>query len=190
MNTATPTNPARQITEAFIPHPAVQGIILRIMMPSSLEMLMEEIGSVKEKIKAMDAKERQAEAMLRVLKILKQEIQNTARKKGNLKKKPQASEIDERNVETPPRKTTLSWDFVGIDKPPPEPWERTMRKRKGGYGKSEKSDEELETGDKVKILTKMFGPQDAQGREEYSYGKIVSKRGNMVKVLYEEYNVE
>jgi hypothetical protein len=65
-------------------------------------MLMEEIKSVKEKIKAMDAKEGQAEAMLRALKVLEQEIQNQAPRKGNLKKKkkPQASDIDEGHVAT------------------------------------------------------------------------------------------
>ena len=45
-------------------------------------------------------------------------------------------------------------------------------------------------GDRVKIRTKMFGALYAQGREEYSYGKVVSVKGNMVKVLYDEDNVE
>ncbi len=40
------------------------------------------------------------------------------------------------------------------------------------------------------IRTKMFGALYAQGREEYSYGNVVSVKGNMVKVLYDEDNVE
>jgi hypothetical protein len=36
----------------------------------------------------------------------------------------------------------------------------------------------------------MFGRQYAQGREEYSYGKVVNVKGKMVNVLYEDDNVE
>jgi hypothetical protein len=87
MNEATPANPPRQITETFIPHPAVQGEYLANHDSASLEMLMEEIKSVKGKIEAMDAKEGQAEAMLRALRVLEQEIRNQAPRKGNLKRK-------------------------------------------------------------------------------------------------------
>ncbi len=48
----------------------------------------------------------------------------------------------------------------------------------------------METGNRVKILTKMFGDKYALGRDEYSYGKVVSVKGNMVKVLYDEDDVE
>jgi hypothetical protein len=51
-------------------------------------------------------------------------------------------------------------------------------------------DNGLETGDRVKILTKMFGTKYAQGREIYSYGKVVSAKGNMINVLYDEDSVE
>jgi len=68
-----------------------------------------------------------------------------------------------------------------------------MRKRKIGYG-DQGSDvnngKDLEAGDRVKILTKMFGTKYAQGREKYSYGKVVSAKGNMINVLYDEDNVE
>ncbi len=87
MNTATPTNPPRQIPETFEPHPAVQGEYLADHDSASLEMLMEEIKSVKEKIKAMDAKEGQADAMLRALEVLEQEIRNQAPRKETLRKR-------------------------------------------------------------------------------------------------------
>jgi hypothetical protein len=195
MNTATPTNPPRQITTTFEPHPAVQGEYLAVHDAASLEMLMEEIKSVKEKIKAIDAKEGQAEAMLRALEKLEKEIGNQAPRKGNLKKKKKlkASDIGEGHVETHPRRQPISWNLVGVDKPPPEPAERKMRKRKIGYG-DQGSDvnngKDLEAGDRVKILTKMFGTKYAQGREKYSYGKVVSAKGNMINVLYDEDNVE
>jgi hypothetical protein len=50
----------------------------------------------------MDAKEGQAEAMLRALKVLEKEIYDTPPRKGNLKKKKkiQTSEIDGGNVAT------------------------------------------------------------------------------------------
>jgi hypothetical protein len=60
MNEATPSDPPRQITETFIPYPAVQGEYLAEHDPASLEMLMEEMENVKRKRKAMDAKEGQA----------------------------------------------------------------------------------------------------------------------------------
>jgi hypothetical protein len=63
-NEATPTDPPRYITETFEPHPAFQGEYLAEHDPARVELLMEEISSVKERIKAMDAKEGQAEAML------------------------------------------------------------------------------------------------------------------------------
>ena len=42
----------------------------------------------------------------------------------------------------------------------------------------------------MKIRTNMFGALHAHGREEYSYGKVVGVKGKMVKVLYDEDNVE
>jgi hypothetical protein len=68
-----------------------------------------------------------------------------------------------------------------------------MRKRKHGSGKlnDEVNDRvSFAKGDRVKIRTKMFGALYAQGREEYSYGNVASVKGNMVKVLYDENNVE
>ena len=44
------------------------------------------IEEVKEKIKRIDGKEGQAEAMLRALKKLEEEVKNTAARKGSLKK--------------------------------------------------------------------------------------------------------
>ncbi len=185
MNEATPTDPPRQITETFIPHPAFQGEYLAEHDPASLELLMEEMKNVKKKIKAMDAKQGQAEAMLRALKKLEEEIHNTAPRKGNLK----SDGCDAGNG----RRKAITWDIAGVDKPTPEPVEQKMRKRKVvetrlGYVSSDQKD--LEVGDRVKILTKMFGRQYAQGREEYSYGKVVNVKGKMVNVLYEDDNVE
>ncbi len=82
---------------------------------------------------------------------------------------------------------------MGIDKPVPEPAERTMRKRKHGGDKSSDGLQDrvsFAKGDRVKIRTKMFGALYAQGREEYSYGDVVSVKGSMVKVLYDEDDVE
>ncbi len=91
------------------------------------------------------------------------------------------------------RQESIAWNLAGVDKPPPEPAERKMRKRKIGYGDQGSvvnEDNDLETGDRVKIRTKMFGTKYAQGREKYSYGKVVSAKGNMINVLYDEDNVE
>jgi hypothetical protein len=182
MNEETPFNPPRQITEAFIPHPAVQGGYLAEHNPASLEMLMEEMEAVKKKIKAMDAKEGQTEAMLRALKKLEDEIQNPAPRKDNLKrgKRAQASGLGARENTGDVRGRTVSWDVVGIDKPSPESAERKMRKRKvaeGRLGRASSDHKKLKAGDRVKILTKMFGKQYAQGREEYSYGQVVDVKG-------------
>jgi hypothetical protein len=84
------------------------------------------------------------------------------------------------------RRRTVSWDVVGIDKPSPESAERKMRKRKvteERLGRASSDQKNLEAGDRVKILTKMFGKQYAQGREEYSYGKVVDVKGKMVNIL-------
>ncbi len=94
---------------------------------------------------------------------------------------------------THPRRQPISWNLIGIDKPPSEPAERTMRKRKSGYGGQSSvvnDNNGLETGDRVKILTKMFGTKYAQGREKHSYEKVVSAKGNLINVLYDENNVE
>ena len=45
-------------------------------------------------------------------------------------------------------------------------------------------------GDRVKTRTNMFGALYAQGREKYSYGKVVDVKGKMIKVLYDEDKVE
>jgi hypothetical protein len=193
LNEASPTDPPRQITEAFAPHPAVQGEYLADH--ASLELLMEELKDVKEKIRRIDGKEGQGEAMLRALKKLEDEIRNTATRKGSLKKgiKKEASEVNSGNIQRNSRSKKIPWDLVGIDKPAPEPAERKMRKRKHGDGKSDNEVNDrlsFAKGDRVKILTKMFGALYAQGREEYSYGNVVSVKGNMVKVLYDEDKVE
>jgi hypothetical protein len=156
---------------------------------------MEELKDVKEKIRRIDGKEGQAEAMLRALKKLEDEIQNTATRKGSLKKgiRKEASEVNSGNIQRNSGSKKISWDLVGINKPVPEPAERKMRKRKYGGGKSDNEVDDrisFAKGGRVKILTKMFGALYAQGREEYSYGNVVSVKGNMVKVLYDEDKVE
>jgi hypothetical protein len=146
---------------------------------------MEEMENVKKKIKAMDAKEGQAEAMLRALNKLEEEIQNTAPRKGDLKR----DKSDAGNG----RRNAITWDIAGVDKPLPEPAERKMRKRtvaEARLGHVFSDQKDLEVGHRVKILTKMFGRQYAQGREEYSYGRVVNVKEKMVDVLYEEDNVE
>jgi hypothetical protein len=156
---------------------------------------MEELKDVKEKIRRIDGKEGQAEAMLRALKKLEDEVQNTAIRKGSLKKgiKKEASEVTSGNILRNSRSKKISWDLVGIDKPLPEPAERKMRKRKYGGGKSDNEVDDrvsFTKGDRVKIRTKMFGALYAQDREEYSYGNVVSVKGDMMKVLYDEDEVE
>jgi hypothetical protein len=160
LNEATPTNPPRQITEAFSPHPAVQGKYLADH--ASLELLMEELNDVKEKIRRIDGKEGQAEAMLKALKKLEDEVQNTAVRKRCLKKgiRKEASEVNSGNILQNSRSRKISWNLVGIDKPLSEPAERKMRKRKYGGRKSNDEVEEhviFTKGDRVKIRTKMFG---------------------------------
>ena len=61
---------------------------------------MEELKTVKEKIRRIDGKEGQAEAMLKALKRLEDEIQNTAVRKGSLSKgvKKDASNVNGGNI--------------------------------------------------------------------------------------------
>jgi hypothetical protein len=193
LNKATPTDPPRQITEAFLPHPADQGGYLADH--ASLDLLMEELEEVKEKIKRIDGKEGQAEAMLKALRKLEEEVKNTAARKGSLKRgvSKESSDVINGNIIKGSRSKKIRWGLVDVDKPEPEPAERKMRKRKHGTGKSIRDGDEsinLVIGDRVKIRTNMFGALYAQGRAEYSYGKVVGIKGKMVKVLYDEDNVE
>jgi hypothetical protein len=87
----------------------------------------------------------------------------------------------------------VTWDLVDEKTPTPEPVERNMRKGKVVEDRSEhvtSARKNLEAGNRVKILTRMFGRQYAQGREKYSYGRVVGIDGNMVNVLYEDDGVE
>jgi hypothetical protein len=76
--------------------------------------------------------------MLKALTRLEEEVQNTAVRKGslNIGVRKDASNVNSGNITNNSRSKRIQWNLVGIDKPAPEPAERTMRKRKHGGEKS------------------------------------------------------
>ncbi len=69
--------------------------------------------------------------MLKALKKLEDEVQNTTARKGslNIGIRKDASNVNSENIMKNSRSKRIQWDLVDIDKPAPEPAERTMRKR-------------------------------------------------------------
>jgi hypothetical protein len=67
------------------------------------DLLMEEMGRVKENLKKLDARDGRAEAILRALSKLEEELGNEAPRKGSLKRKgkPKNSKIDASNIVNP-----------------------------------------------------------------------------------------
>jgi hypothetical protein len=154
-NEAEPTNPPRKIIEAILPHPTVQGENhpIEIVQVMDADLLMEEIGRVKENLKTMDAEDGRATAILRALKKLEEELTNEAPRKRGLKRKakPDKGKVDAANIIDAERTTTIKWQLPDYEKPTPETPERRIMKRKSRV-KEKGEAVNISIGDKVKIL--------------------------------------
>jgi hypothetical protein len=64
------------------------------------DLLIEEMSRVKENLKKLDAQDGRAEAILRALNKLEEELGNEAPRKGSLKRKgkPRSGEVDSSNI--------------------------------------------------------------------------------------------
>ena len=86
------------------------------------DLLMEEIGRVKNNLKDLDAKDGKATAILKALLRLEEELSNEAPRKRGLKRKgkPRKGEIDSDNIVDAERTKTIEWQLPDYEKPVPE----------------------------------------------------------------------
>jgi hypothetical protein len=109
-NDPDPTNPPRKILEAILPHPTAQGENpVEIINVMNADLLMEEIGRVKNNLKNLDAKDEKATAILKALQRLEEELNNEAPRKRGLKRKgkPRKGEIVSDNIVKTERTKTI-----------------------------------------------------------------------------------
>ena len=100
-NEANPTNPPRKMIEAISPHSTAQGEnSVEMVDAMNSDLLMKEIGRVKENLKKLDAQDGRAEAIIRASNKLEEELGNEAPRKGSLKRKgkPKSGEVHEANI--------------------------------------------------------------------------------------------
>jgi hypothetical protein len=154
-NEASPANPPRKMIEAISPHAKVQGENpVELIDALNSDLLMEEIARVKENLKKLDAEDGKAEAILRALKRLEEELSNEAPRKGCLKRKrkPRIAEIDAGNIVSAERTQTIKWNLTDSEKGSPESPARKMLKRKAWRlekGEGASSTKKIAVGDKV-----------------------------------------
>jgi hypothetical protein len=93
---------------------------------------MEEMARVKENLKKMDAEDGRAEAILRALNKLEEELGNEAQRKGCLKRKrkPKMGDVNSANIVDQERSNHIQWHLTDSEKAVPESPERKMIKRK------------------------------------------------------------
>jgi hypothetical protein len=133
LNEACPTNPPRKIIEAISPQSTVQGKNPVEMVDAlNSDLLMEEMGRVKRNLKQLDAEDGRAEAILRALNKLEEELGNEAPRKGSLKRKgkPKNAKIDSSNIISPERTESIPWHLTDSEKALTDSPERKMVKRK------------------------------------------------------------
>jgi hypothetical protein len=177
--------------EAIAPHAKVQGENpVELIDALSSDLLMEEIGRVKENLKKLDAEDGKAEAILRALKRLEEELSNEAPRKGCLKRKrkPRIAEIDAGNIVSAERTQTIKWNLTDSEKSSPESPARKMLKRKARKlekGEGASSAKKIAVGDKVKILTKRFGAAYEKDRKKFTKGIVKGILGNVYEVLWD-----
>ena len=132
-NEATPTDPPRKMIEAISPQPKVQGENpVEMIDAMNSDLLMEEMSRVKENLKKLDAQDGRAEAILRALNKLEEELGNEAPRKGSLKRKgkPKTAEIDTSNIISQERTESIPWRLTDSETAVAESLERRMVKRK------------------------------------------------------------
>ena len=139
--------------EAIVPQSTVQGEDpVDLVNAMNADLLMEEIGKVKENLKNLDAQDGKGTAILKALKRLEKELINEAPRKRGLKRKgkPQNGEIDKANIISAERTKTIQWQLPDYEKPVPEPPEKRMMKRKVSRLKEKGEAANISIGDKVK----------------------------------------
>jgi hypothetical protein len=151
---------------------------------------MEEMGRVKENLKKLDAEAGKAEAIIRALKKLEEELANEAPRKGCLKrkKKPRKAEIDVDNIVSAERAEKIAWHLTDSEKDSPESPSRKMLKIKVKRVKEDEgasSTKSIAVGDKVKILTKRFGTAYEKDRKKFTKGIVKGILGNVCEVLWD-----
>jgi hypothetical protein len=132
-NEAEPTNPPRKVMEAILSQSTAQGENpVEIINVMNADLLMEEIGRVKENLRTLDAQDGKATAILRALRRLEEELNNEAPRKRGLKKKgkPKTAEIDTSNIINPERTESIPWRLTDSETAVAESSERRMVKRK------------------------------------------------------------
>jgi hypothetical protein len=190
-NEASPANPPRKMIEAISPQSTVQGENPVEMVDAlNSDLLMEEIGRVKENLKQLDAQDGRAEAILRALGKLEEELGNEAPRKGSLKRKgkPRNAEIDASNIVDPERTKSIPWHLTDSEKEVPESLERRMVKRKVRWTKGvddSSGDKVIAVGDKVRILTRRFGAAYEKGRKRFTKGIVQGIVGKVYEVLWD-----
>jgi hypothetical protein len=190
-NEASPTNPPRKMIEAISPHPTVQGEnSVELVDAMNSDLLMEEMARVKENLKKMDAEDGRAEAILRALNKLEEELGNEAQRKGCLKRKrkPKMGDVDSANIVDQERSNHIQWHLTDSEKAVPESPERKMIKRKVRRTRDDgeqSSAKIIELGDKVKILTKRFGAAYEKGRKKFTKGIVKGIVGRVYEVLWD-----
>jgi hypothetical protein len=190
-NEASPTNPPRKMIEAISPHPTVQGEnSVELVDAMNSDLLMEEMARVKENLKKMDAEDGRAEAILRALNKLEEELGNEAQRKGCLKRKrkPKMGDVDSANIVDQERSNHIQWHLTDSEKAVPESPERKMIKRKVRRTREDgeqSSAKIIELGDKVKILTKRFGAAYEKGRKKFTKGIVKGIVGRVYEVLWD-----
>ncbi len=194
-NEASPADPPRKMIEAILPAILPQSKVqgenpVELIDALNSDLLMEEIGRVKENLKKLDAEDGKAEAILRALRRLEEELANEAPRKGCLKrkKKPRKAEIDVGNIVSAERTKTIAWRLSDSEKDTPESPARKMLKRKVKRlkeGEGASSAKSIAVGDKVKILTKRFGTAYEKDRKKFTKGFVKGILGNIYEVLWD-----
>ena len=156
--------------EAILPQSTAQGEnpvdIINVM---NADLLMEEIGRVKENLKTLDAQDGKATAILRALRKLEEELNNEAPRRKGLKRKakPDKGKVDTANIIDTERSTTIKWQLPDYDEPVPESPSKRLMKRKVSRIREKGEAVNISIGDKVKILSTRFGTAYAKGRDKF-----------------------
>jgi hypothetical protein len=186
-NNPDPTTPPRKIIEAILPHPKAQGENpVEIINVMNADLLMEEIGRVKNNLENLDAKDDKATGILKALRRLEEELINEAPRKRGLKRKgkPRKGEIDSDNIVETERTKTIEWQMPDYEKPVPESPEKRMMKRKVSKLKEKDDAANIMIGDKVRILSRKFGTAYATGRGKFTHGEVKGIKGLIYEVLW------
>ena len=167
-NEATSTNPPRMFLESISPHQLDQGEnSSEILTVGNLDLVMEEIQKVKERLRFSDGEDGKAEGIRKAPEKLESAIQNEAPRKGGLKRKasPGSFNVNPENILDSERQRNIEWRLTDFDEEEKEsPGKRTMKRKIKGANSGK-----LKKGDRASIPTKTFGDEYAKGKDKTSY---------------------